>query len=124
MLNHVSLVGRLTANPELRYTTTNKPVAAFRLAIKRDFGDDTDFINCTAWGKTAEFLDQYFRKGMMLILVGRLQSRDWTDKDGKKRYSVEAVADRVWFGEPKKPEQDGVQDEGAFDDVPDGYLPF
>ena len=125
MLNHVSLIGRLTANPELRYTTTNKAVVSFRLAIQRDIGEGTDFINCTAWGKTAEFIDQFFVKGMMLVLVGRLQSRDYTDKDGKKRYAVEAVADRVWFGEPKKKEQDGIQDADAFKeyDVP-GDLPF
>lgn len=126
MLNHVSLIGRLTANPELRYTQNKKPVASFRLAVKRDIGEDTDFINCSAWGKTAEFIDQWFYKGMCMVLVGRLQSRDYTDKDGKKRYAVEVVADRVWFGEPKKKEQDGVQDADAFSEygVTDGDLPF
>lgn len=130
MLNHVSLIGRLTAAPELRYTQNKKPVASFRLAVSRDIGEGTDFINCTAWGKTAEFVDEWFHKGMCMVLVGRLQSRDYTDKDGKKRYAVEVVADRVWFGEPKKKEQDGAQDDGAFKDPyieygePDGDLPF
>ena len=130
MLNHVSLIGRLTAAPELRYTQKNTAVASFRLAVQRDIGDVADFINCVAWGKTAEFIDQWFRKGMMMVFVGRLQSREWTDKDGKKRFTTEAVADRVWFGEPKKKEQDGVQDDGAFKDPfeeygePDGDLPL
>lgn len=130
MLNHVVLIGRLTAAPELRYTQNKKAVVSFRLAVKRDIGEDTDYINCTAWGKTAEFVDQFFHKGSLIVLIGRIQSNRWTDKDGKKHYDTEVVADRVWFGEPKKKEQDGAQDDGAFKDPyieygePDGDLPF
>lgn len=126
MLNHVSLIGRLTANPELRYTQNKKAVVSFRLAVKRDIGEDTDFISCAAFGKTAEIIDQFFRKGSLLILMGRIQSNNWKDKDGKKHYETEVIADRVWFGEPKKKEQDGVQDADAFSEygVTDGDLPF
>lgn len=125
MLNTVNLQGRLTADPEIRYTKDNKAVMSFRLAVQRD-GEGADFISCSAWGKQAEFIDQYFRKGMMMLFSGKMRSRDWTDKDGKKHYTQEPVADHVWFGEAKKKEQDGVQDADAFSEygVTDGDLPF
>lgn len=116
MLNTATLSGRLCADPELRYTGNKKAVVSFRVAVKRDIGEGTDFINCTAWDKTAEFVNQWFHKGMLILLMGRIQSRDYEGKDGKKHNAVEVVADRVWFGEAKKREQDGTQDEGAFRD--------
>ena len=115
MLNTVILQGRLTADPEIRYTKDNKAVMSFRLAVQRD-GEGTDFISCSAWGKTAEFIGQYLRKGMMMLFSGKMRSRDWTDKDGKKHNTQEPVADHVWFGEAKKREPEGTQDDGAFRD--------
>ena len=109
MLNQITLMGRLTRDVELRYTQSQKPVASFTLAVDRDYtapGEDkqTDFIDCVAWNKTAEFVDQFFTKGQMAIVSGRLQLRDWTDRDGNKRRSAEVVADRVYFGEAKRRE--------------------
>lgn len=106
MLNHITLMGRLTKNPELRYTPSATAVASFTLAVDRDFskdGDrDTDFIDIVTWRQTAEFVDKHFAKGMMAIISGRLQIREWTDKEGGKRRSAEVVADNVYFGEGKK----------------------
>ena len=103
MLNHIVIAGRLTKQPELRFTQSDKAVASFTLAVERDYGEkETDFVSCTAWGKTAEFAQKYLDKGSMAIVTGRLQSRDWTDKDGQKRKSWEVVADHVYFGESKK----------------------
>lgn len=116
MLNTATLSGRLCADPELRYTANKKAVVSFRVAVKRDIGEGTDFINCSAWGKTAEFVDQWFHRGTMILLMGHIQSRDYAGKDGKKRNAVEVVAEHVWFGEAKKKERDGVQNEGAFRD--------
>ena len=105
MLNHITIMGRLTKAPELRYTQTNTPVAAFTLAVDRDFGDkQTDFIDCVAWRSTAEFVSKYFTKGSMAVVDGRLQLRDWTDKDGNKRRNAEVVAEHVYFGESKRKE--------------------
>ena len=105
MLNKIIIMGRLTRDPELRYTQNQKPVASFTLAVDRDFkagGEkETDFINCVAWNKTAEFVDQWFIKGQMAIAEGRLQIREWTDRDGNKRSSAEVVCERVFFGEAK-----------------------
>ena len=110
MLNHITIMGRLTRDPELRYTQNQTPVASFTLAVDRDYtekGQDkqTDFINCVAWRKTAEFIHQYFTKGSMAIVTGRLQSRKWTDKDGKNHTEYEVIADAVYFGETKKKEE-------------------
>ena len=108
MLNQIVLMGRLTRDPELRYTQSQTPVASFRIAVDRDFsGRDggekqTDFIDIVAWRQQAEFVSKYFTKGSMVIVVGRLQMRDWTDRDGNKRTSAEVVADRVMFGESKR----------------------
>ena len=106
MLNKIIIMGRLTKAPELRYTQNQKPVVSFTLACDRDGQDrQTDFIDCVAWNKTAEFVDQYFIKGQMAIAEGRLQIREWTDRDNNKRRSAEVVCDRVFFGEAKRQEQ-------------------
>ena len=89
MLNHIVLMGRLTRDPELRYTGSNIPVASFSVAVDRDFGrgengeKQTDFINVSAWRQTGEFVSKYFTKGSMIVVSGRLQMRDYTDRDGK-----------------------------------------
>ena len=104
MLNHITLMGRLTRDPELRHTQSGIPVATFSLAVDRDFGRSengdrqTDFIDIVAWRTTAEFVSKYFSKGRMAVVSGRLQMRDWTDKEGNKRRSAEVVADNVYFG--------------------------
>lgn len=101
MLNACVLMGRLTADPELRTTQSGKSVASFSLAVDRDFQQDgekqADFISVVAWGKTAEFIDKYFCKGRMIAVVGRIQTRTYTDKDGNKRKATEVVADKVSF---------------------------
>ena len=106
MLNHIVIMGRLTRDPELRYTQSQIPVASFRVAVDRDFGRgeerQTDFIDCVAWRSTGEFVSKYFQKGSMAVVSGRLQMRDWTDKDGGKRRSAEVVAENVYFGDSKK----------------------
>lgn len=102
MLNNVTVMGRLTKDPEVRYTQTNKPVASFTVACDRDKGEGADFFDCVAWEKTAEFLNKYFKKGSMVIVDGRLSQRMWEDRDGKKRSTTEIVVDRIYFGESKK----------------------
>ncbi len=106
MLNHIDLMGRLTRDPELRYTQSQTPVASFSLAVDRDFGSreerQTDFIDCVAWRSTAEFVSKYFQKGSMAVVSGRLQIRDWTDREGGKRRSAEVVVDNIYFGESKR----------------------
>jgi single-strand DNA-binding protein len=108
MLNHITIMGRLTRDPELRYTQSQTPVASFTLAVDRDFGGrdggekQTDFIDCVAWRQTAEFVSKYFTKGSMAVVSGRLQIRDWTDREGGKRRSAEVVVDNMYFGESKR----------------------
>ena len=108
MLNHITIMGRLTRDPELRYTQSQTPVASFTLAVDRDFGSrdggekQTDFIDCVAWRQTAEFVSKYFTKGSMAVVSGRLQIRDWTDRDGGKRRSAEVVVDNMYFGESRR----------------------
>ena len=108
MLNHIVIMGRLTRDPELRYTQSQTPVASFTLAVDRDYGGrdgqdrQTDFIDCVAWRSTAEFVSKYFSKGSMAAVSGRLQLRDWTDKDGNKRRNAEVVVDNIYFGESKR----------------------
>jgi single-strand DNA-binding protein len=106
MLNHIVLMGRRTRDPELRYTGSNIPVASFTVAVDRDFGKGeeraTDFINVVAWRQTGEFVSKYFTKGSMIVVSGRLQIRNWNDKDGNKRRSAEVVADNCYFGESKR----------------------
>lgn len=108
MLNHIILMGRMTRDPELRYTPQNTPVASFTLAVERDYqpgGSErqTDFIDCVAWRKTAEFISKHFQKGSLVAVSGRLQIRDWTDRDGGKRRSAEVAVDNVYFAEKKQP---------------------
>lgn len=106
MLNHIVLMGRLTADPILRRTSSGTAVAEFTLAVDRDYGKDsgkeTDFITCVAWRGTAEFVSKYFSKGQMAVVSGRLQIRSWEGKDGKKQRSAEVVADNIYFGEAKR----------------------
>lgn len=106
MLNKIIVMGRLTRDVELRYTQSEKPVASFTLAVERDYSGSrekqTDFIDCVAWNGTAKFVDKYFGKGSMVIVSGRLQIREWTDKDGNKRRTAEIVAESVYFGDSKK----------------------
>ena len=103
MLNHIVVMGRLTRAPEFRKTNTGKSVTSFTIAVDRDFGDKaTDFIDCVAWNNTAEFVRSYFAKGRMAVVSGRLQIREWTDKEGNKRRSAEVIADNVYFGDSKK----------------------
>ncbi len=108
MLNRIILMGRLTRDPELRHTQTGTPVASFSLAVDRDFksrdGGEraTDFIDIVAWRGTAEFVSKYFTKGRMAVVEGRLQIRDWTDRDGGKRRSAEVIADNIYFGDSKR----------------------
>lgn len=116
MLNRIILMGRLTRDPELRQTQSGASVANFSLAVDRDFKDKqtgektTDFIDIVAWRSSAEFVSRYFAKGRMAVVEGRLQIRDWTDKDGGKRRSAEIVADNVYFGDSKR---DGAGDFGG-----------
>lgn len=106
-LNHITIMGRLTKDPELRHTGSGIPVASFTLAVDRDFGNkqtgekETDFIECVAWRNTGEFVTKYFAKGRMAVVSGSLQMRKWTDKDGNKRTSAEVVAENVYFGDSK-----------------------
>lgn len=108
MLNHIVIMGRLTRDPELRYTQSNTPVAGFTVAVDRDFGGrdggerQTDFIDCTAWRQTGEFVSKYFHKGSMIVVSGRLQSRKWEDRDGNKRTNWEINVDNVYFGESRR----------------------
>ena len=108
MLNHITIMGRLTRDPELRYTQSQTPVASFTLAVDREFGSrdggekQTDFIDCVAWRSTAEFVSKYFQKGSMAVVSGRLQIRDWTDREGGKRRSAEVVVDNIYFGESRR----------------------
>ena len=113
MLNHIVLMGRLTRDPELRRTGSGIAVASFRLAVDRDFGPkdgaerETDFIDIVAWRSTAEFVSRFFTKGRMAVVSGRLQMRNWTDKEGNKRTSAEVVADNVYFGDSKRDGESG-----------------
>lgn len=102
MLNNAIVMGRLVKDPEVRYTQSQKAVVSFTIACDRDKGEGTDFIDCVAWEKTAEFISKYFFKGSMIIVCGHLNQRSWEDKDGKKRSSYEVTAERVYFGEGKK----------------------
>lgn len=108
MLNHITIMGRLTRDPELRRTGTGVAVASFCVAVDRDFADkqsgekETDFIDCTAWRQTGEFVNKFFKKGKMIVVSGRLQIRNWTDNNGAKRRAAEVVAENCYFAESKK----------------------
>jgi len=106
MLNQVSLMGRLTADPELRHTPNDVAVTTFTIAVNRSYVKQgaerqADFIDIVAWRNTAEFICRYFKKGQMMAVTGSLQTRNYTDKDGKNRKAVEVLADNVYFTESK-----------------------
>lgn len=113
MLNTITIMGRLTRDPELRFTTSQVPVCSFTAAVERDYtaGNsqqrETDFIDCVAWRGTGEFVNKYFQKGQMIVVSGRLQSRKWTDDKGNKRTNWEVVADSCYFGESKRNQDSG-----------------
>ena len=119
MLNHITIMGRLTRDPELRRTGSGIAVASFTVAVDRDFGGrdggerETDFIDCVAWRQTGEFVSKYFTKGRMIVVSGRLQIRSWTDKDGNKRRTAEVVADNCYFGDSKRDSEGGNSSYGG-----------
>ena len=139
MLNHITVMGRLVRDPAIRYTQSGLPVTSFTVACDRDFKDKatgekaTDFIDIVAWRSTAEFVTRYFSKGRMAVVDGRLQLRDWTDRDGNKRRSAEVLANNVHFGDSKPQQQNqaapapppaGTYPGGAEDLGDGGDLPF
>lgn len=131
MLNKCFLLGRMTKDPEIRRTNGGAAVTSFTLAVERDFktnGEkETDFIEVVAWRNTAEFVSKYFSKGRMAIVEGRLQIRDWTDKNGNKRRTAEVVADNVYFGDSKRENREVPEYKQAdFAEISeeDGELPF
>lgn len=117
MLNHIVIMGRLGKDPELRRTQSGVAVATFNVAVDRDFKDKatgqraTDWITCVAWRSTAEFVEKYFAKGSQVLVAGRLQMREWTDKDGNKRISAEVQAENVYFA--------GAKTEGGQRELPE-----
>lgn len=119
MLNKIFLQGRLVADPELRHTQQGTPVASFRLAVDRDFkskdpsASNTDFINIVAWRNTGEFVSRYFTKGRMALVEGRLQMREYTDRDGNRRVAAEVVANNVYFGDSRRDSQPAGAPYGA-----------
>lgn len=130
MLNSVIIMGRLTRDTEMRRTQNGTAAASLTLACDRDFkpksGEkETDFIDVVVWGKTAEFAANYFTKGRMVIVEGRLQVRGWQDKDGNKRKSTEVVADRMYFGDSKQEGKKQTAPSDDFEEIEDdGDLPF
>lgn len=127
MLNNITLMGRLTRDPELRHTPNGVPVASFALAVGRPVKESgerqTDFIDVVVWRNTAEFVTKYFTKGQLCALTGRLQIRDWTDKDGNKRRTAEVVADRIYFAGSKPETAERVPSFEEYDEDDDN-LPF
>ena len=133
MLNHAVLMGRLVADPELRHTPNSIPVTRFTLAVDRNFSSQngerqTDFIDITAWRKTAEFVSRYFHKGMLVAVQGSIQTRSYTDNQGIKRKAFEIVADHVYFAEPKRDNAQAAAPSSLepddFQEMPDDDLPF
>lgn len=131
MINKVILMGRLTRDPEMRHTNSGTPVTTFSLAINSGYGEkqQTDFVNCLAWNKTAEFVTKYFTKGKMIIVIGRITTRSWETQDGKRAYATEVVANEVSFGETKSSQQTATQPPMQDDDFTpldeyDEDLPF
>ena len=123
MLNKVVIMGRLARDPELRRTQTGVAVTSFRIACDRDFKSpngekEADWIDIVAWRNTAEFVSKYFQKGRMAIVEGRLQTRDWTDKDGNRRVAVEVVADNIYFGDSKRDNAGSSYDAAPAFDAP------
>lgn len=130
MLNHIVIMGRMTRDPELRRTASGTAVASFTLAVERDFAGkdnsekETDFIDCVAWRKTGEFVSKYFTKGRMACVVGSLQLRDWTDKDGNNRRSAEVVANNVYFADSKNATENGNTRPTAAAPAAGGFAPM
>ena len=138
MLNHITAAGRLTKDPELRRTQNGVAVASFTIACDRDIKDasgnkQTDFIDCVAWRSTAEFVDKYLTRGRMVIISGRLQMREWTDKSGAKRKNAEILAENVYFADSKRAVENTEKNETKesahtvdFDqvEIDDDELPF
>ena len=135
MLNHITIMGRLTKEPELRRTGSGVAVTSFTLAVDRDIANketgerETDFIDCVAWRGAGEFVAKHFHKGSMAVASGRLQIRGWTDKEGNKRRTAEVVADQVYFGDSKKDDSNHTTAQAPANDfsVIDGtdeQLPF
>lgn len=131
MINKVILMGRLTRDPEMRHTNSGTPVTTFSIAINSGYGENqrTDFVNCLAWNKTAEFVTKYFTKGKMIIVIGRITTRSWETQDGKRAYATEVVANEVSFGETKSSQQTATQPPMQDDDFTpldeyDEDLPF
>ena len=118
MLNHIVIMGRLVRDPELRRTGSGVAVASFRVAVDRDFAPKdggerkADFIDCVAWRQTGEFISKYFAKGRMIVVEGRLEMRDWTDKEGNKRTSAEIVVANAYFGDSKRDGDGGSYSNG------------
>lgn len=131
-MNSVQLIGRFTRDPEVRYANNGTAIAKWRMAVdrkfKRDGEPDADFISCVAFGKTAEFVEKFFHKGMRIGVVGRIQTGSYTNNDGNKVYTTDVVAENVEFCESKQQGQNGQQDSSNdFVNVPDGIdddLPF
>lgn len=126
MLNHITVAGRLTRTPELKVTQQNVDVCSFSIACDRDYvakgqEREVDFINIVAWRNTAKFVTDYFAKGDMIIISGRLQIRDWTDKDGSRHTIAEVLADSCYFGGSKRTSSGSDFQE---EEVDDGDLPF
>ena len=125
MLNHLTIMGRMVRNPELRRTGSGIAVTSFTVAVDRDFTSnesgerETDFIDCVAWRQVGEFVSKYFTKGRMAVVSGRLQIRSWTDKDGNKRHTAEVVADNVYFGDSKR--EEGGNHSGYSAGAPSSY---
>jgi len=127
MLNRIVIMGRLTRNPELRYTTSRVPVCSFSIACDRDYRPEkgereTDFVDVVAWRNTGEFVSNYFKKGRMAVIEGRLQIREWTDKEGNKRRTAEIVADNVYFGDSKAEDKNMAGNLEEFK-LPEGFTP-
>jgi single-strand DNA-binding protein len=122
MLNIITVMGRLTAGPELRRTQSGTSVANFTVAVERDFGEKTtDFISCVAWRQTGEFISKYFHKGSMIAVTGSLQSRKWQDRDGNNRTSWEINVDNAYFTGEKANTQEAINVEPPeFEELGDG----
>lgn len=128
MLNTISIMGRLTHDPELRHTTSNIPVCSFSIACDRDFKNEkgdksTDFFDVIAWRSTGEFVSKYFAKGRMAIIEGRLQMREWTDKAGNKRRTTEIIAENVYFGDSKPTGNQAEPSEAEDFQLPEDFDP-
>ena len=132
MLNTVQIMGRLGRDPELKYTQNNVPVATFSLAVERDFKSDgekvSDWIDCVAWRHTAEYISKYFSKGRMMVVSGRLQTRSWEGKEGKKHKAVEVIVENAYFADSRRAEQQqqqsGYGDFGPQVQISDGFEPI